>query len=107
MNMSRDDIARSLNLPVECIKCSKCMSYDDTSSTGSYCNFWKMITEPDDYCTCIFTEIDGMKHELKILPEYFKPVKDGIKNFEIRKNDRNFQVGDTLILKEWDVDGYT
>lgn len=39
-------------------------------------------------------------HELKILPEYFAPVKEGKKTFEIRKNDRDFKVGDTLILKE-------
>ena len=44
-----------------------------------------------------------MKHELKIKPEYFSAVVTGEKNFEIRNNaDRNFQVGDTLLLKEWD-----
>lgn len=44
-----------------------------------------------------------MKHELKIKPEYFAAVVTGEKTFEIRNNaDRNFQVGDTLILKSWD-----
>lgn len=43
-----------------------------------------------------------MKHELKILPTYFKEVQEGRKTFEVRKNDRNFQSGDTVILKEWD-----
>lgn len=43
----------------------------------------------------------AMKHELKIKPEYFSAVVTGEKNFEIRNNaDRNFQVGDTLLLKE-------
>ncbi len=46
-------------------------------------------------------------HSLKTLPEYFNAVVDGSKNFEVRKNDRNFQVGDSLILKEWDGDTYT
>ncbi|MDX7735837.1 ASCH/PUA domain-containing protein [Aeromonas caviae] len=44
-----------------------------------------------------------MKHELKIKPEYFAAVVTGEKTFEIRNNsDRNFQVGDTLVLKSWD-----
>lgn len=44
-----------------------------------------------------------MKHELKIKPEYFAAVITGEKTLEIRNNsDRNFQVGDTLILKSWD-----
>lgn len=41
-------------------------------------------------------------HFLKILPQYFKDVKKGIKPFEVRLNDRNYQVGDTLILEEYD-----
>lgn len=41
-----------------------------------------------------------MKHELKILDTYFDAVDNGIKPFEVRKNDRNFQVGDMLYLKE-------
>jgi Domain of unknown function (DUF3850) len=43
-----------------------------------------------------------MRHELKSWPKYFGVVLDGTKTFEIRKNDRNFQVGDGLLLKEWD-----
>jgi hypothetical protein len=43
-----------------------------------------------------------MTHELKTYPKYFQETIEGNKPFEIRKNDRNFQVGDVLILKEWD-----
>ena len=43
-----------------------------------------------------------MTHELKTYPKYFQETIEGNKLFEIRKNDRDFQVGDVLILKEWD-----
>lgn len=42
-----------------------------------------------------------MKHELKILPQHFIRVKDGSKTFEIRENDRAFQMGDAVTLKEY------
>ena len=46
-------------------------------------------------------------HELKIKPEYYRDVVSGDKTFEIRKNDRNYQVGDLLILSEFHNDDYT
>jgi ASC-1-like (ASCH) protein len=41
-------------------------------------------------------------HVLKTHPEYFQAVKEGIKTFEVRKNDRDFKVGDVLQLTEYD-----
>lgn len=47
-------------------------------------------------------------HELKILPAYYADVWHGIKTFEVRKDDRGFQIGDTLHLQEYDPPkGYT
>ncbi|PRT14493.1 RNA-binding protein [Bacillus toyonensis] len=43
-----------------------------------------------------------MLHNLKINKNFFAPVLEHIKTFEIRKNDRDFHVGDTVILNEWD-----
>ena len=37
----------------------------------------------------------------KILPEYFNAVQEYRKNFELRKDEDNIQVGDELILEEW------
>lgn len=48
-----------------------------------------------------------MIHELKTLPEYFEAVRKGDKTFELRKNDRDFKVGDHLALNEWDGEKYT
>lgn len=42
-----------------------------------------------------------MVHNLKINSEYFLPVKEDLKSFEIRKNDRDFHVGDLVILNEF------
>lgn len=48
-----------------------------------------------------------MVHELKTLPEYYEAVRLGEKPFEVRKNDRDYKVGDTLHLKEWAAGEYT
>ena len=41
-------------------------------------------------------------HVLKIYPKFFEPIERGFKNFEIRKNDRNFNQGDLALLEEFD-----
>lgn len=42
------------------------------------------------------------KHELKCWPEFFEPIESGMKNFDLRLNDRKYAVGDTLLLREYD-----
>ena len=41
-------------------------------------------------------------HTLKVVPPYFEPVYEGSKTFEVRKNDRAYQRGDMLRLREYD-----
>jgi hypothetical protein len=37
----------------------------------------------------------------KVLPEYFQDIMDGKKDYELRLDDFNIEVGDTLVLEEW------
>jgi hypothetical protein len=46
-----------------------------------------------------------MTHTLKIWPGEFLAVCEGRKTHEVRRADRNFKVGDSLILKEWVPEG--
>lgn len=41
-------------------------------------------------------------HVLKTIDRYFDAIADGSKTFEVRKNDRAFQKGDTLYLQRWE-----
>lgn len=46
-------------------------------------------------------------HDLKITTVFFEAVKSGCKPFEVRINDRGFEVGDCVYLREWVNDGFT
>lgn len=40
-------------------------------------------------------------HHLKVWSQFFPALKNGKKTFEYRTNDRDFQLGDILLLQEW------
>lgn len=48
-----------------------------------------------------------MLHALKTLPQFFEASAEGIKSFEVRKNDRPYQPGDYVALNEWNGEQYT
>ena len=57
---------------------------------------------------------DGAKcHYLKCWPQFFEPTARGLMPFNLRKNDRDFQAGDLVVMYEWDpeveseTEGYT
>lgn len=41
-------------------------------------------------------------HALKTWPRFFELVISGRKTFEVRRDDRDFKPGDTLLLQEWE-----
>lgn len=41
-------------------------------------------------------------HEIKILSQFYNEVESQRKTFEIRKDDRDYQIGDSIILREFD-----
>lgn len=43
-------------------------------------------------------------HDLKCWPVFFAPLARGEKTFELRVNDRDYKVGDLLLLREWDYE---
>lgn len=44
-------------------------------------------------------EEENKIHEIKIWPEYYERVINKQKTFEVRKNDRDYQVGDILKMR--------
>jgi hypothetical protein len=44
-----------------------------------------------------------MVHDLKVWPMFFDALECNAKTFELRKHDRPFSVGDTLLLREWSL----
>ena len=46
-------------------------------------------------------------HDLKILPKHFIAIKNDKKTFEVRLNDRNYNVYDILHLNEFISGEYT
>ena len=40
-------------------------------------------------------------HSIKCWPDYFEPLVSGIKNFELRYDDRGYRAGDILFIEEF------
>ena len=53
------------------------------------------------------TPLPAKVHDLKIAPADFAEQMAGTKTFELRADDRGFEVGHVLCLREYAVNGYT
>jgi hypothetical protein len=59
------------------------------------------ITEALEELGLSIYETPKIDHELKCWSEFFQPIWDDKKTFEIRKDERNFKVGDRILLREY------
>jgi hypothetical protein len=50
---------------------------------------------------------EPIEHELKTSSSMFNAIASGEKTFELRLNDRDFRVGDILVLRDYDDNIYT
>lgn len=50
---------------------------------------------------------DPITHALKTWPEAYDAIEAGLKGWELRKKDRDYRVGDFLLLRRWSLEsGY-
>lgn len=40
-------------------------------------------------------------HEIKCFPPYYEAMLRGVKPFEVRRDDREYQAGHGLVIREW------
>ena len=99
--------SRRINTLQELIGLMEGMVFKETSETADMKESLVInITESNEEEHSISFTVRERIHELKILPRWFNELYAG-KDFEIRKYDRPFVIGDTLILREWDGEKYT
>lgn len=44
-----------------------------------------------------------VEHSIKCWPQYFGAIRRKEKNFDVRRDDRGYQKGDTVILREYEM----
>lgn len=92
---------------IEVIKYASAFNSDNSPLTEALDMAIKALEKTQQAAGATSTKRDPIIHELKIIPKYYNAVQCGIKNFELRKDDRDYQVGDWLILREWKDGEYT
>lgn len=52
-------------------------------------------------------EKQSKMHTLKTEQPYFNQLWNGLKKFEVRKNDRDYKLNDLLLLQEYDLEDHS
>jgi hypothetical protein len=81
---------QAAGLPYPKSNCDKCGSLIRSG--------WRCAEEIE--ATEIVIAHSGAEHILKTLPDYWEAIERGDKTFEVRRDDRGFQKGDTLRLQK-------
>ncbi len=69
------------------------------------CNYCKQFIGHGEEHNCM---PDKQVHTVKVWPQFYKSVESGERSFDIRKDDRGYEVGDNLVLHEYDPEeGFT
>ena len=63
----------------------------------------RLETDNDDIAEMFLEQTNPKEHFIKTWPEYFEKQLIGDKLFEVRKDDRSYQVGDIFVSEEYDV----
>lgn len=80
-------------------------AFDLAIVTDEECDSSEFIRLINDLFDEFLAEDDQETHKLKTDPDLFKASFENKRKFEIRYNDRNFKVGDELILLETQFSG--
>lgn len=63
----------------------------------------RKLKEQEEAVKTLPSEKEKKVHSVKIGKEFFEDVKNNVKTFELRKNDRNYKVGEILELHEYEA----
>lgn len=87
-----------------CVSCTICFASSpvEFGFKENFISNWNRRSSPQEREAGEPVAWTGVTHDLKTRPEPFEAVADGLKPWELRRNDRGFSVGDRLVLRKWD-----
>ncbi len=80
--------------------------FKDEYFISKYSEEWDWFIKGWDYAFNQLPKIGHNVHELKTWPVQFEQIKSDKKKFEIRLNDRAYEVGDEILFREFTPKDY-